>query len=417
MTIKEFLSTKNIVSTIAIPIGLASTPQELYDECITVAYPSDASNPQTDKITQAIIGWHKLLSWYAEQEGAVLLSRLYESEGTSGNWDNRRNSLTISENYSYAFCSNHFARVIMTMALSGFVPDKKDFWDMMVNERGFYLGSLFGLTPVEKRISAYSQKVYNAKFYTPGWYLAHIISVAAKEMQYKEHQDIDVKNIFKLGREIDWQSDSMLGCKIRRNKDCLDAREKKVAIAHFLRCLDPINYFLVPNQNNTIYKKINAGDGSPLGENKFVVQFMFTKAHERFGSHFEDFLRKALVDFDIKSIYEKKSSIASAAIQAEYAPGINATGDSRKYSEDEEFEVAAYFLKNRVGLVNVEEIVLKVSSKRGWAAKEILNKLGIDTSKKSPHRGLLAKSNIDDEIAKATGVFKNTLEEIKKRGL
>ena len=97
MTIKDFLFNNKSVSAIAIPSGLASTPQELYDTCITIAYPSDARNMMTDKITQAIIGWHELLSWYAEQDGAVLLSRLYESEGTSGKWDNRRNSLTISE--------------------------------------------------------------------------------------------------------------------------------------------------------------------------------------------------------------------------------------------------------------------------------------------------------------------------------
>ena len=411
MTIKDFLFNNKSVSAIAIPIGSASTPQELYDTCITIAYPSDARNMMTDKITQAIIGWHELLSWYAEQDGAVLLSRLYESEGTSGKWDNRRNSLTISKNYNYAFCSNHFARVIMTMALNGFVPDKKDFWNMMVNERGFYLSALFGLTPVEKRISAYSQKVYNAKFYTPGWYLAHIISV--KDMPYKDYQDIDVKNIFKLGKESEWQLDSTRGSKIRRNKDTLNAREKKVAIAHFLRCLNPINYFLVPNQNNTIYNKINASDGSPLGENKFVVQFMLIKAYERFGSVFEDFLEKVLADIDIKSIYKQKSSIASAKIHAEYALGINATGDSRKYSDEEEFEEASYFLKNRLGLVNVEEIVFKISGKRGWVAKEILNKLGVDTSKKSAHKGLLIESDIDTEITNATNpVFKHTLEEI-----
>ena len=145
---------------------------------------------------------------------------------------------------------------------------------------------------------------------------------------------------------------------------------------------------------------------------------MLTKVYERFGLVFEDFLDKALADIDIKSIYKQKSSIASAKIHAEYAPGINATGDSRKYTDDEEFEVASYFLKNRLGLVNVEEIVLKVSGKRGWAAKEILNKLGIDTSKKSAHKGLLIESDIDAEIANATNpVFKHTLEEIKKRGL
>lgn len=415
MTIKDFLQGKGVSATKAVPSGTAATAQELYDNCITVPYPCNPGDPETDMITRSIIGWHELLSWYAEQEGAVLLSRLYESEGTSGNWNNRRNSLTIAANYNYAFCSNHFARVIMTMALNGFVPDKKDFWDMMVTNRAFYLSSLFGLTPIEKRISAYTQKAYNGKFYTPGWYLAHIVSV--KDMPYKNHTDIDVKSIFKLGQEDDWSLDPVLGCMVRRTNDSVDLREKKVAIAHFLRCLDPINYFLVPNNNNAIYKKINTDDGSPLGENKFVVRFMMIKAYERFGATFEDFLQRSLADLDIISICATKSTVSSASISAEYAPGINTTGSTPKYTDDEELEVAAYFLRNQSGLVDVEELVLHVSGKRGWEAKRILNDRGIDTSRKSVHRGLLIKSNIDDEISKASGIFKTTLEEIKKRGL
>lgn len=415
MTIKEFLSGKNVALTKTVPVGNASTPQELYSGCITVPYPCDPTDPRSDIITEAIIGWHELLSWYVKQDGAVLLSRLYESEGSSGNWDNRRNSLTISKNYNYAFCSNHFARVIMTMALNGFVPDKKDFWDMMVTDRSFYLSSLFGLTPVEKQIAAYNQKAYNARFYTPGWYLAHIISV--KDMPYKEHCDIDVKNIFKLGNKSEWSEDSILGCIVRKNNDSIDLREKEVAVAHFLRCLDPINYFLVPNNNNVIYKKINPDDGSPLGENKFVVQYMMIKAYERFGSAFKDFLNLALADLDIQSVCGTKAAIATAAISVEYAPRINTSGSTQKYTDDEEIEVAVFFLRNHTGLVDAEETVLKVSGKRGWEAKRILNDLGIDTSRKSVHKGLLIKSNIDTEIAKADGVFKTTLEEIKKRGL
>jgi hypothetical protein len=303
----------------------------------------------------------------------------------------------------------------MTMALNGFVPDKKDFWEMMVTKRAFYLSSLFGLTPVEKRISAYTQKAYNGKFYTPGWYLAHIISV--KDMPYKEHGDIDVKKIFKLGKEAEWTLDSVMGCMVRRNNDRIDLRERKVAIAHFLRCLDPINYFLVPNNNNTIYQKINSDDGYPLGENKFVVQFMLIKAYERFGTTFEDFLKRSLADLDIRSICAKRSVVAVAAISAEYAAGINTSGTMPKYSDDEELEVAAYYLRNQIGLIDIEELVLRVSGKLGWEAKRILNNRGIDTSRKSVHKGLLIKSDIDTEIAKANGLLKETLIKIKNKGL
>lgn len=415
MTIKEFLQEKRSSLTKGVPAGKALTPEELYYDCITVPYPSDPKDSNAAVITQAIKEWHDLLSWYAEQDGAVLLSRLYESEGTAGNWNNRRNALTTSGNYSYAFCSNHFARIIMTMALNGFVPDKQDFWDMLVTNREFYLSSLFGLTPVEKRLSAYNQKPYNAKFYTPGWYLAHIISV--KDMPYKDSPAVDVKNIFKLGEESDWSFDAIAGCKIRKNKDQLSNGEKAVAVAHFLRCIDPINYFLVPNANNTVYKKIKPDDGSPLGENKFVVQYMLIKAYERFGATFEDFLNRSLADVDIIELCSKKALIAASPIHAEYAIGINSTGSSPKYTHDMELAVAAYYLRNNSGLVEIEDKVLRVSGKLGFDAKRILNEQGIDTSRKSPHKGILLRSNIDDEISRATGALKITLEEIKELGI
>ena len=54
----------------------------------------------------------------------------------------------------------------------------------------------------------------------------------------------------------------------------------------------------------------------------------------------------------------------------------------------------------------------------GSTAQSHLNKLGIGTSLNSEHKGLLIHTDIDDAIANATDpIFRNTLEEIKKRGL
>ena len=82
-----------------------------------------------------------------------------------------------------------------------------------------------------------------------------------------------------------------------------------------------------------------------------------------------------------------------------------------------ELAVAAYYLRNNSGLVEIEDKVLRVSGKLGFDAKRILNEQGIDTSRKSPHKGILLRSNIDDEISRATGALKITLEEIKELGI
>ena len=88
------------------------------------------------------------------------------------------------------------------------------------------------------------------------------------------------------------------------------------------------------------------------------------------------------------------------------------------YTYDEKLGVVLYYLQHEDGLIQVEENHMKLTGRHGATAKYILNKLGVDTSKKAGHRGLLQHSaNIDDEIAQATGTFKLTLEEIRKRGL
>ena len=96
------------------------------------------------------------------------------------------------------------------------------------------------------------------------------------------------------------------------------------------------------------------------------------------------------------------------------------SGKSGKgYTYDEKIGVANYYLTHDEGLIHVEENYMKLIDRHGATAKSILNQLGIDTARSSNHRGLLILGcgNIDDEISKATGTFKITLEEIKKRKL
>lgn len=409
MTIEQFLRESKFTPTKSVPTGTATTPDELYNKCISYVC------PETQEITDAIIGWHKLLTWYAQQEGAVLLTRMYESQkGENKEWDNRRNSLTVLPNCSYAFCSNHFPRLILTMALNGFVPDPQDFWDMLVNDRKFYLSSLFGMTPVEKRITSYAEKAYPAKCYAPGWYLAHIISVM--DMPYRGCTGIDIKNVFKLGEEKEWQHSNTHNCIIRNISDALNNKEKSLAVAHFLRLVDPINYFLVPNQYNVLYKKVNDSDKSPLGENELVIKYMLAKTDRRFGETFVDFIDKALVDVDVNQVRVEYPTVESARISAEFAMNINPHATLELYTDDEKIEAVAHYLYHNDGLRAVEEKCLGVTGKRGWEASNILSEKGVDTSGKM--KNLLNKKNIDDAIADATDIeFKNTLNEIKARGL
>ena len=84
------------------------------------------------------------------------------------------------------------------------------------------------------------------------------------------------------------------------------------------------------------------------------------------------------------------------------------------YTHDKLIEIAAYYLKNSVGLKPIEQ-TFRLKKNKGFEAQAILKALGIDTSGK--FKGILISTNIDDAITNATGLLKETLEEIKRRGL
>lgn len=90
---------------------------------------------------------------------------------------------------------------------------------------------------------------------------------------------------------------------------------------------------------------------------------------------------------------------------------------AKGYTYDEKLKVAVYYLQHNEGLEQVEENCMHLTGRNGATAKNILNQLGIDTSKETLHKGLLLEKNIDDEILKATGTFKLTLEAINKSKL
>ena len=89
----------------------------------------------------------------------------------------------------------------------------------------------------------------------------------------------------------------------------------------------------------------------------------------------------------------------------------------RKYTGEEKYAEAAYYLRKATNLTEVEEVCLGVNNS-GTTAKRHLNQLGIDTRDNSAHKGMLSTIGIDDAIANVTDpILKHTLEEIRARGL
>lgn len=126
-------------------------------------------------------------------------------------------------------------------------------------------------------------------------------------------------------------------------------------------------------------------------------------------------IRDVMAKLDAEGI----KPVVSKSTDTKTTPPRSSDAVGNGYTYSEKLAVAAYYLRNNKGLVKVEENHMKLIGRKGATAKYILNKLGLNTALKSVHKGLLTKtgSSLDDEIEKATGTFKITLEEIKKRGL
>ena len=144
-----------------------------------------------------------------------------------------------------------------------------------------------------------------------------------------------------------------------------------------------------------------------------VVRPMMEERYKLIREEQEECIKRVLLKLEregIKPLETKTSTKMSEIDECENSRG-------KGYTYGEKIEMVAYYLRHDEGLVQVEENFLHLTGRNGATAKYILNMLGVDTSKKSTHKGLLLIHNLDDEIKKSTGVFKITLEEIKKRGL
>lgn len=275
-TIDEFLDKNNKFSFPDIPTGTANTIGDFYKNCI---YPVSPKNKDT------IIKWHNLISKYSKDSDAVILSRLYESRKYNGNWDTRRGMICrMRDGFTYAYATNFFARIIYTMAYFDFVPEYDDF-KTMFTQRKFSLSSFMGQTDVEKKYAAFTQTAYHRRFYTQHWYLAHIVAVN-DELFYK-YETKNINDIFTPGMQNEWKENSA-GYFERYIDSELNESEKLIARAHFIRFIDPMNYFLVPNSKHVSISKI--------GEEPNLIKYMRKIFSNNYGNDYRLFLNDALSD-------------------------------------------------------------------------------------------------------------------------
>lgn len=256
MTIREYYKDYKNTSKygFTLPSRTDKTVAEFYDNCIL----PNALNRDN------VLAWHEMLTEYAEREDAVFWIRYYESGNKkSGRWNNRRACITkFADGFSYVFVSNYDAHEIFNMVRLGVTPSADEFAEMMRNYE-FPMHYDSGTSCEESDIAGFP-KIGSTRggILTPNHlYLAHINGIksefARSDGTSKALNKSEVERIFPRGKTSDWKNDG--GRKTRTLNRTLSSEDKALVKAHFLRFLDPLNYYVVPcrdYESNTVCQSI-----------------------------------------------------------------------------------------------------------------------------------------------------------------
>lgn len=318
-----------------------------------------------------------------------------------------------------------------------------------------------GSTETKKNAYINTSPAPSCQFGNYGYKHAHVFSVKGIESKKKDSKtqnelynidgkDIQWKNIglVELGEECKGKTPDYTWDEEIENyswhRSMKDAGERealrRVVIAHFLRFCDPMNHFLSPMQGSNKFTKKNGDYSLDIGEYENLLSFLIFLREKEFGKDYENFKMAILAPSGMKSVdcssevinviyHEDKQDAANKKSKAVSFSSSSSTtrtpstktktsttigGSTKGKNSDKNYEIAAYYLRNQEGMSTVGTKFLPTPDPKGSKTKSRLKPIGV----LGEHKGLLIHTSIDDAIANAVDpVFKNTLEEIKKRGL
>ncbi len=241
---------------------------------------------------EVVLAWHNLLTRYVTGPDAVFVIRGFHNVDVAA----RRGFLTrTNQGYSFFYSDNSFATYIAKMVYDGFVPDYTDFKNTMLS-RKFPAG--WFCSTEEKKIAAYPlEGKSNPRIAVSGYKLAHIVD-SGNHFCINNSDWTKAKiceEYFPAGELDDWKiAEDAFGRFYVRNLD-VPPEAKDILTAHFLRYVDPLNYFLTPkakNNGSTFHYTEIPIPKNDIAEYEMMQIFAMQKFSERFGNVYDDFLAK-----------------------------------------------------------------------------------------------------------------------------
>ncbi|MHC5310039.1 hypothetical protein ACYSNM_08180 [Myroides sp. LJL116] len=229
---------------------------------------------------KAIKAQHKALMDYIKQPTATYFIRLYGSFSKENYSQLRRGFLTeFKDGNRIVFCDNTFALSFTAAKVGGLHYSFKDINALFNQEK-----LIFALktTKEEKELSYFSPNgVKQQNINAAGWTLAHIKPVGTG------YDGKSLRNFFPNPEREEW-------CELTkmRKLECeISEQEKKIAKAHFIRLVHPLNSFLIPKNNLVNYS------GKRLGEEPALINYVHQYLKETFPTEMAE-LEKVSMEYD-----------------------------------------------------------------------------------------------------------------------
>ncbi|MHC5353975.1 hypothetical protein ACYSNX_07300 [Myroides sp. LJL115] len=229
---------------------------------------------------KAIKAQHKALMDYIKQPTATYFIRLYGSFSPKNYSQLRRGFLTeFKDGNRIVFCDNTFALNFTAAKVGGLYYSFQDINSLFNQEK---LVFSFGTTEQERELSYFSPKGVKRQNINPvGWTLAHIKPVGTG------YDGKSLTTFFPNPEREEW-------CELTkmRKLECeISEQEKKIAIAHFIRLVHPLNSFLIPKNNLVNYS------GKRLGEEPALINYVHQYLKETFPTEMAE-LEKVAMEYD-----------------------------------------------------------------------------------------------------------------------
>lgn len=285
----------------SLPSGTSKTIEEFFDVVVK----------PTMLPKQIVLDWNDLLSEYIEEPDAVFAVRAfadwYDKKDPEKDKQLRRGFLTKASNnqLSYFFCDNYFTAIIAKLIYNNYCPALAEFKALL--QSGDFPVRYWACK--DENLKAFFPRVKrDPALGSTGYKIAHIADTADDFYFNKKSQGLTELSEFlgfTRGDYEDWKQDSS-GKYVR----ILDINEdvKTVLKAQFMRCVNPLNYFLAPKdsgnsgvfnyfanpdkQNN---KSLKERIDCRIAEYKSLTSYVNEVYSSMYGKVYKDFQSKILL--------------------------------------------------------------------------------------------------------------------------